>query len=285
VSDRWVGAGAWLIRATGLLDRAYIRFTTVRSALVLALAPDAFLSRYGELAYGRIPRYRTDAPAFRRDLHWWEEEAFARFFPAPPGRILIGGAGGGREAFALAERGYEVVAFEPSPQLVETFAASMPSGCRMAVYRAGYEDLPTLAPAEPGHPPGDLREMRPFSAGVMGWSSFTHVLTAQQRLQALLAFAQATAGPVLISFEVDWPRMSRRGTPGWRDRLQPFLPGRPLVPGDIFTPDTGFRHQFTEQEIRVLFRAAGMRVLHLDLTSGCDIEAFSPHAVVTSSSG
>lgn len=38
-------------------------------------------------------------------------------YPAPPGRVLDVGAGSGRDAAALARRGHEVLAVEPTPEL------------------------------------------------------------------------------------------------------------------------------------------------------------------------
>ena len=52
------------------------------------------------------------------------KRCFERYFPPPPAHILVGGAGGGREAFALLERGYRVTAFEPSEALAASMAAA-----------------------------------------------------------------------------------------------------------------------------------------------------------------
>src|SRR5512142_2340602 len=108
----WPRFGARLIRATLLVDRIYLLFDRVRGHIVPRLASDEVVAAYNDLAYGQTQAYRADSSAFRRGLFGWEKEAIARFFPAAPARVLVGGAGGGREVFALAEMGYEVVAFE-----------------------------------------------------------------------------------------------------------------------------------------------------------------------------
>ena len=71
-------------------------------------------------------------------------------FPDPPGRVLIGGAGGGREAFALAARGYEVVAFEPSADLARSMVQHPPAGISVEALIGRYEDLPSLTSAATG---------------------------------------------------------------------------------------------------------------------------------------
>src|SRR5262245_29124446 len=105
--------GARLILATRFIDESYRLIDRARSTLVLALASDAVLARFNVLAYGRLEAYQLGSSAFRH-LFPWEKNVVATYFPPPPARVLIGGAGGGREVLALAEMGYEVVAFEPS---------------------------------------------------------------------------------------------------------------------------------------------------------------------------
>ena len=87
------------------VEKAYSIYTWFVSELALAIASDVVLDRYNDLAYGTNTSYRPDLADFRRYLFPWEEQVIERLFPPPPARILIGGAGGGREVFALARRG------------------------------------------------------------------------------------------------------------------------------------------------------------------------------------
>jgi len=155
VNRRLASLAARAIRATSLVDTAYRRFDSLRSRLVTRFAPDAVLDAFNDLTYGVTGVYRPDASNYRSELFNWEQEAFARAFPAPPARVLVGGAGGGREAFALAERGYEVVAFEPSAALAAAMAAHAAEDrpdvgatfrrpIRVRAYVGRYEDLPDL---------------------------------------------------------------------------------------------------------------------------------------------
>ena len=118
---------AWAARAvrlTHLVDRAYRRFDRLRSALVVSFASDRFFDEYNSLAYSATENYQPGSEAFRSGLFDWEEDAVRRYFPAPPSRVLVGGAGGGREPFALADKGYVVVAFDPAEPLVRAMAAA-----------------------------------------------------------------------------------------------------------------------------------------------------------------
>src|SRR5918994_2664192 len=95
-------AGFRFILATRRLDRTYRRLDRLRSTAILAIASDAALERFNAWTYSGSASYRPGSEDFRTDLFPWEEEAIERFFPRPPARVLVGGAGGGREPLALA---------------------------------------------------------------------------------------------------------------------------------------------------------------------------------------
>jgi len=202
------------IRATLAVDRVAWLASAARSALVLAFASDAVLTRYSTLAYGATRTYHPDSPEFDATLFPFEEQAFARFFPPAPARVLIGAAGGGREAIVLAQRGYEVVAFEPSAPLIAGLAAHVPEGLQITAFRASYEDLPRLEPALPGGLAAGLAELPRFDAAILGWGSFSHLLSEARQIAALQAIAAVTDGPMLVSFRVD-PRRTARSGRGW----------------------------------------------------------------------
>jgi SAM-dependent methyltransferase len=277
LSDRLNSLGARLICATLAVDTAYQRFDRLRSELVLALASEGVLDRYNDRIYGTTNTYRADSPAFRRPLFPWEDQVIRRFFPAPPARLLIGGAGGGREAFALASRGYQVVAFEPSWALVETMAANVPEGSVVAVFRASYEEMPRLCPVRPGDPVADLGEMGSFDAGILGWASFSHLRTEERRVETLKAFARATHGPLLVSF---WSRSEATGVPEKPGRLRRLLPGRfNRESGSRFGPAVGYYYLFSETELTAVARQAGLDVIHYNAE---ELDNW-PHAVLARS--
>jgi hypothetical protein len=275
------GAPDWLldgvvraIRATAAVDQAYRFFHRARCELVLALASEALLDRYNDLAYSRDAAYRAGSPSFREHLFPWEEQAMTAFFPPPPARILIGGAGGGREAFALARRGCTVVAFERSRQPVLAMAAQCPRDLPLEVYRAGYEDLPTLHPVQPDGPVVDLTALPRFDAAIVGWGSFTHLRSEDQRVHTLRIFAGVTHGPVLVSFLARPDDEGSRTTAG---RLRQLLPGRfNRDPGNVFDVGYGLFHRYSRAEIVGLMDAAGLTIAHLSLEAD---ETTWPYAI------
>jgi hypothetical protein len=243
-----------------VLDRLYRATDKGRSELVTALASDAVLDRFNDIAYGSDRAYRPDTSSFRAYLFPWEEEAIRRFFPRPPAHVLVGGAGGGREALALAGLGYRVTAFEPSPELAEALAARAHDEEGTAVYRARYEDLPRLEGTS-GREGADLETLAPVDAVIAGWGSFSHLRTPALRVAVLESLARSTSGPILVSFLGLFD--DRREPTSLLGRLRRALPRRRgRGPGDVFSVYIGFFHRTNEREIESLANAAGLEIVH-----------------------
>ncbi len=248
-----------VLHATRHVDSAYQLFDRARSELVAAAASDRTLTRFNDYAYGRSGFYNPAASSFRGELFPWEEDVFERFFPPPPARVAVGGAGGGREVFALLERGYSVVAFEPSEELAAAMAAAKPPDGELTVLVGGYEGLPHLR--ETDDRPTKLEEYGPFDAALLGWGSFSHLRSESVRIATLRSIAQTTSGPIVASFlairDVDSPPRSRRG------RLRRAIPrrsGREF--GDRFSVFIGFFHATDPAEVNRLAKSAGLEVVH-----------------------
>jgi hypothetical protein len=259
-----------------IFDRAAALAGAARSSLVLAFASDEVLARYSDLAYGATTSYLPDSPDFDANLFPFEEAAFDTFFPPPPGRVLVGATGGGREALALARRGYEVVAFEPSAPLIAGLAAHIPAGLKISAYRATYEDLPHMAPALPGEDPADLNALPRFDAAILGWGSLSHLLSEQRQVTALRAMAAVTDGPVLVSFRTD-PHATGEAR-GQLEQLKQLLPGRNKIHGNYFTMQIGFYQAFSRKQLESIFAQAGLKVEKID---AADSSGFWGHAVLT----
>jgi SAM-dependent methyltransferase len=240
-----------------LLDRAYTLFDRARSRVVVALASDAVLDAYNDLTYGASRVYDAGEAAFRSELFNWEAEMVAKVLPPPPGRILIGGAGGGREAFALAEKGYAVTAFEPSVVLARSMAEKARSlGAAVESCVGRYEQLPRLERTDDGRSL-DLRTGPPFDASILGWASYSHVRSRAERVATLRAFAEVTKGPVVFSFYLY--RVPRGG--GRRGRLARIADRIGLaVDTSRFTPFIGFYHLSAPDELRSELADAGLIV-------------------------
>jgi len=153
-------------RTSLLIDKAYLFFDRVRARAIPRLVSDAVIDAYNDLAYGETQAYRADCSTFRRGLFGWEEQATRCFFPPAPARVLIGGADGGREAFALGGMGYEVVASEPSVRLATTMLEGTPEGMNIRAFRARYEELPMLRSLRAGTADEDLGRLAPFDAAI-----------------------------------------------------------------------------------------------------------------------
>jgi hypothetical protein len=257
------------------VEKAYAIYTWFVSELALAIASDVVLDRYNDLAYGTNTAYRPDLADFRRYLFPWEEKVIERLFPPPPARILVGGAGGGREVFALAHSGYQIVAFEASPILACSLSAAVPAGMPVKVFQARYEDLPSLYSATAGIPAGTIDALGPFDAAIVGWGSFAHLRTEDQRVQTLKDFARVTRGPLLLSFFL---HNLDPGAPERPGRLRSLLRGRfNRDPGNAFSLGLGFYHYVSVAEITALIHKAGLKVIYLNVDAR---DTNWPHAVL-----
>jgi hypothetical protein len=265
---------------TRVFDWLYRTADRARSELVAALASDAVLDRFNDIAYGRDRSYRPDASSFRAYLFPWEEEAISRYFPQPPAHVLVGGAGGGREALALVERGYRVTAFEPSPGLAEALATRARDQESLAVYRARYQDLPHVA-GTAGMAGTELEALERIDAVVAGWGSFSHLGTYELRVAALESLARATDGPILVSFlglyDGDRDPVSGLG------RVRRALPRRRgRGPADVFSVYIGFYHRTSEREVEALAAASGLEIVHRSFDTR---DTNWPHVVLRRAAG
>lgn len=252
--------GARALALSGGIDRGYRWFDRLRSELVAAWASPDMLDRFNEIAYGGEPRYQPESGVFREYLFPFEENAVESVFPPPPARILLGGAGGGREALALAQRGYEVTAFEPAAPLVtqlEHTRGDLP----IEALVGAYADLPQLFP--------DAR----FDAAIFGWGSFSHLRTAAERRDALREYGRLTDGPILVSFLA-----SKSGATERLQRFRRVVPRRSdRDPEDVFAMTIGLYHPVDEDEVRALAADAGLEVLSLSFDAR---DTNWPHALL-----
>jgi hypothetical protein len=215
-----------------------------------------------------------DASSAQRGLWDWEERWYAARLPAAPARLLVGGAGAGREAVRLLEHGYHVDGLEPSARLC-TMLADVLGPSRLAV-NASYEELArALLDGDAGE--AAVLRGRRYDAVILGWGSFTHVLLADERQRALEACARLTDGPILASFWMrdesaeagSWGRAARVGKALGRGLGRLRLGGQG-APGE----QSAFGHAFRRAELEEL--AAGIeRDVHWEGSSGV-----YPHATL-----
>jgi len=262
--------GLKAIKVSRAIERTYSRLDGLRSLAVVALASETTLDRFNATAYGAAERYDPGSDGYVSSLYPWEEQAIGRYFPPPPARLLVGGAGAGREPFALAGRGYEVVAFEPVVRLAEAMAKrAAATGAAVTSYRGGYLELPRLNPVGGGEAETLVSG---FDAAVIGWGSISHMYTDRARVGALESMAALTNGPILVSF------IAVRGEgPPPASPVREWLVGRRgRHPSDRFSMSMGFHHPVNEEEVRDLAATADLEVAALDFSKA----ALAPHAVL-----
>ena len=262
-------AVARLIQTSLIVDRGAALFDRLRSRLVCSLGSDRVLQAYNALAYGSSPAFHPGRRAFRAQWFPWERRAVDAYFPPVPARVLVGGAGGGREAFQLAQCGYEVTAFDPVRALVAAMPGTGTGPGHVIACVGSYETLPVLRSRD--GTTVSLENLQPFDAGICGWASVAHVRTDAGRIAALQRMGALVKGPILMSVYAPPWRPSTRG--GFRGGLSRWLYGD----GAMFLPGIGRVQTFDEAALRDLIARAGLEVLALDASPAIDNW---PHAVV-----
>lgn len=181
------------------------------------------------------------------ELFDWEHEWFVQDLPAAPAKILVGGAGAGRELLWLRGRGYNATGFDPA------------SDSRTSdLLQASYEDLV----ADGSESLTELQRSGPYDAILLGWGSYTHISSAAARGELLVRLRELSQGPVLLSF---WSQdFGKR--PG-RAKDVGFKLGRLLgdgAPADLSADSVyshcGYCHRFSKAELRKLAREAGYHI-------------------------
>lgn len=247
--------------ALALISRQVRRAESFLGGLALG-ALDA-----GALRAMTVRAYAAGGSRGGRALFEWEREWFGADLPPAKARLLVGGAGAGRELGHLASMGYGIVAFDPVPALVERARAELGGSC-LAVLEGAYEDLADRESALAGA----VARFAPFDAALLGWGSLSHVVTAAHRRGLLVALRRlCPTGPVLASF---WMRDDEEPVPQGRAArlgrgIGALLSGRGRggpgpAPGDMVLPHCGFGHAFTRGELEALAAEAGYAIARLE---------------------
>ena len=252
---------------TRRVDRLLHLATKARQEFALLVKHQGFFDAFNEIAYSHDCSYKPRSGSFRRELFAWEKEVIAKHFPTPPSRVLVGGAGGGREAFALAEQGYQVVAFEPTYDLAAQMREqAQRQSLDVDAYVGNYQVLwkPDASVVAEGSIPvlPASNELGSFDAILLGWGSLTHVYDPRdrQRLFEVCREMLAPGGRLLASYF--GASRNTNAAPGRLTRLKLALrKARGVDPNDCFYIHAGFGHAFTPEEIEELAHNAGLEVV------------------------
>lgn len=215
--------------------------------LFLGIVGEPTLDRLDEQYYLQTPYYHTDTYN-QRGLFDWELAAIKRHFPST-GRIVVIGAGAGREMIALASLGYEALGYEPHEALTaygqDLLLRTGTPGLILPMTRDQW-------PADPG----------PIAAVVIGWGVYHSIRTRATRITFLSAMRAALddGTPVLLSF------FTLRGAPLYHrtvakvgSTIRRLRRRPPIELGDVLTPFVA--HQFSDGEIEAELNAAGFRLV------------------------
>ena len=226
-----------------LIRRGYWFVGATFSGIGLGLFSEHTIARINQAFYDGRAGFRDDAYNME-GLHGWEKRAIDKYF-GDCRRVLIAGAGGGREALAISKLGYIPTAFDCNAALVEYANAFLS--------RQGTDVKLLLAP--PDHCPPLSGE---FDAAIIGWGAYTHIMGCERRVAFLKEISRhlKKGGALLLSFW-DRPIKSRRfkWTAGVANGLR-FIRGRPsLELGDELEPC--YTHSFVEDELALELKRAG----------------------------
>ncbi len=235
-------------RLLSLVEQTLSVLRAFHSGFWLGLLDRADLHRLDELEYrARKGRYLSDEHNLG-GLREWEAAAVDAHF-GNARRIVVLGAGAGREVLALARAGRRVDGFECNQEMVAV-------GQRLLVSRGIDASLSTMerdrCPALDGR----------YDAAVIGWGMYTHVQgrPVRERLLVDLARHLAPGSPVLVSFLFRHQGRRRLAiTSATANALRRML-GRELVEGGD-TLVSSFTHLFSEEEVRAELESAGYEVL------------------------
>jgi hypothetical protein len=189
----------------------------------------------------------------------WETAALACHF-RPESRILVAGAGAGREVLALRRAGFQAEGFECSPTLLQ---ASQTIFQQLGELDSVTPCAADLVPAGPAI----------YDGIIVGWGAYTHIPTKQRRIAFLRALRDRALphSPVLLSFftrEQDsrYEKAVYQTARIWRFVL--CHRKETLDRGDRITLGQ-FVHFFTRDEVEAELRAAGFDLAHFSQENYC----------------
>jgi SAM-dependent methyltransferase len=250
------------LRYQHLFSRQFNRLESFLGGVALGGLENEFRQRITSAIYNSRGDYQQVG------LFKWEETWFSEDLPRQPAKILVGGAGTGREVDYLDKLGHNIVAFDPAASFVKKGQNNFAGKAGIVFFRGSYEEL---ADAEHDYDNSiyqAVKSQAPFDAVLLGWGSYTHVSSEHHRIALLKCLRElCPGGPLLLSF---WMRgddtqihKGRTWNLGWK--VGRFLAGKdaasePGLSGDVVSGQAGYGHFFTLEELEEIASAAGYRL-------------------------
>lgn len=251
-----------LVRAYFQTERLTQRVNRLIEAVVdgvwLGVLDRSALDRVDEAYYKHWGEYDQDAYNLG-GLTEWEAEAIDRHFPSG-GRVVVTGAGAGREVLGLIGRGFDAVGYEPNEELV-LFGAGL-------LERQGHAGLLRTVERD-AFPDGGER----WDGVVVGWCSYMLIPGRSRRVAFLRSARERVpeAAPALLSFyAMTTNRIPFVVTARIANVIRRVRRRDPVEVGDALSPN--YAHHFTREEIESELRDAGFSLVAFDT-------APYPHAV------
>jgi hypothetical protein len=189
----------------------------------------------------------------RRGLFDWEKRAVTNHFGGCR-RLLVLGAGGGREVLALQRLGYQVDGFESHPDLIVTANELLRAeGLDSTVRSIAPDEAPDIETT--------------YGGIIVGWGMYTSIQGRKRRIALLRRLrAQIHPGcPILLSFVYrDGTSRSHKMSVLIANTIRRALRREPAEVGDWLAPL--YVHFFTQDEITYELAEGRFDVVHYDTT-------------------
>ncbi len=197
-----------------------------------------------ESFYKNDNRY-TQSNKIKKGLFQWEMD-IAKYSPIKDAKIVVIGAGGGRECWALNELGFNVSGYEPDSKMVE-YAKRFILEKQLPIK---YTELPANAI------PNEKCDLFWF-----GWGVYTHIFGRDKRVDMLLEAKSVipTNGYIIISYWIE--NRSDKKLNRLRKTINRFN-RRNVESGESFKQGL-WGKQFTKEQIKEEANLAKLKIIHI----------------------
>jgi hypothetical protein len=241
------------VRLTSLVNAAVLRVRSLADGVVLGVLDDGDLAVIDGRYYDGQVDYVDLAYNLSGLMPW--EQRFLAVAGNDGGRVVVIGAGGGREVEPLLRSGRRVEAYEPNPRL-GAFANTL-------LASRGFEEVvrPMERHAWPAVEPD-------AAAVVIGWGALMLVPGRQRRHDLLLAARSwlVPGGHLLVSVAERRSAAGARSVQRISSVVRRARGATPTELGDVLLPN--FVHLFTRDELQDELEAAGLDVVELAVADG-----------------
>lgn len=232
------------------LDQLFILIKACWIGFWLGLLDRDMLHLLDKCCYDLWSEYHTEDHN-RKGLTAWEARAITNYFVARR-RLLVAGAGGGRELLALCQLGYEPDGFECHPELAAV--------ARKLLQGDGFTAEVELV-ARDKWP----KNKKQYDGLIIGWGAYMLIQERKNRvafLEAMRARVPANA-PLLLSFFHRSPEARRFKIIVFVGNILRRIRRKKLLEvGDSLAPN--FVHLFTKSELKVELKQAGFDLVFYD---------------------